>query len=41
MVLLVYQPTLLPGGTMACPEGVLLPQLLYTVYGGSCLHLRV
>ena len=38
---LVYQPTLLPGGTMTRPEGVLLPQPLYTVYDGSCLHLRV
>ena len=31
---LVYQPTLLPGGTMTRPEGVLLPQPLYTVYDG-------
>ena len=38
-VLLVYQPTLLPGGTMTRPEGVSLPQALYTVYEGLCLHL--
>ena len=38
---LVYQPTLLRGGTMTRPKGVLLPQTLYTVYDSSCLHLRV
>ena len=38
---LVYQRTPLPGGTMTRPEGVLLPQPLYTVYDGSCLHLRL
>ena len=40
-VLLVYQPTLLPGGTTTHPEGVLLPQPLYTVYDGSCFYFRV
>ena len=40
-VLLVYQPTQLPTGTMTRPEGALLPLHPYTVYDGACLHLRV
>ena len=41
IVLLVYQPTQLPGGTMTRPEGALPPLPPYTMYNGACLHLRV